>query len=93
MNPIPKDPEELMTHLAEMATRACVGNPNLPCPMMGDCELELDLGENTATPREWEEEAHEPTPPDYPLEFEADRERTARQTRNPREQDPLCREP
>ena len=42
--PIPEDDKALPAFLAEMAIRACDGNPNLPNPITGDGEIDLDLG-------------------------------------------------
>ena len=38
-----RDPDSLAEYLAEMADRACVGNPNLPIPISEKGETEIDL--------------------------------------------------
>ena len=52
MGTAPTDPDALAGYLAELADRACVGNPNLPIPITAaddtEINLEVDLGDGTA---------------------------------------------
>ena len=68
--PIPEDDGALPAYLAEMAGRACAGNPNLPQPLTGDGEIDLDWGSGQLHAED--EEAHSVQMSDKELEFEED---------------------